>query len=286
MKEFTPQTSEEINLHERGGLTPAHWQEVIRMIGKRSLDAGYEKSLYERFKRSIKDEYTNPHNPIPSKIIAYANKVISGEFPDTGFHHRQYLGRRHWKGISSLDTTDIVKEPRRFPPWPKVSQVTNQEAHVAKLFAMSEMSTTFTLNDYTYVLITKLMTTDLPQFYITKDGEYMDSHDKIFWSRDSWMISYSYDDRDPDPPVRPGIADEASLSYIWLMNSQEAEGDMVHLSPEELSNRLIALGKKEPELVQNRFRAFTRSRSRNADYFVINRACRDSKNFGIPEKEV
>ncbi len=81
MPEREPQISEKVNIHERGGLTPAHWQEVVKRLGE-------------------------PKDETSEKIVAYAQKVISGEFPDTGFHYKEYLGRRH---LSVLERKVIVR---------------------------------------------------------------------------------------------------------------------------------------------------------------------------------
>lgn len=78
------QTSEEINIHERGGLTPEIWQRLLSIL------------------------------PESSKEAAYAKAVITGDLNDVHFTHRQYLGRRHWQNISNLvkESPEAFNNPR------------------------------------------------------------------------------------------------------------------------------------------------------------------------------
>lgn len=94
MPEREAQTSERVNLDERGGLTPAHWQHVINRIGWRKGE-------------------------ISAKIVNYGQKVISGEFPDAGYHHGRFLGQRHWKEIANLQTKN--REMRNLRDGPQKS---------------------------------------------------------------------------------------------------------------------------------------------------------------------
>lgn len=82
------------------------------------------------------------------KIVAYALKVISGEFPDTDFHHRKFLGQRHWRIISTLDSRDKVIIPRKFPPWSKTEYHPNKAAKEFLEYANQEKNYCYTLDDY------------------------------------------------------------------------------------------------------------------------------------------
>jgi len=80
MLEREPQNSERINIHERGGLTSEHWNEIVHAV------------LRERFPNS---------NQIRQDITNYGMSVINGEIKDKNFNHRLFpLGARHWHLIT------------------------------------------------------------------------------------------------------------------------------------------------------------------------------------------
>ena len=75
----TPPSAQETSpLHEQGGITPDHWQEVLRTL---------------------------PNGD--TKIAQYAQAVIAGRIDDRGYTHREYLGERHWKEIRTLNTSKV-----------------------------------------------------------------------------------------------------------------------------------------------------------------------------------
>lgn len=118
-------TSEAINLHERGGLTQTHWREVIGHAGKY-------------------------HDEKVRKIVAYGQHVISGRFPDSGFHHRQYLGSRHWRGLPTGFLTYYYGN--RF--------IVNRLAIETSDYAFYESEAIYTLNDYINDLKTPIYDVD------------------------------------------------------------------------------------------------------------------------------
>lgn len=124
MQERETQAPEQVNLHERGGLTPEYWQEVISRVARNKGE-------------------------IPEKVVAYGRKVLSGEFPDSGFHHREFLGRKHWEIIKGLPVRNSIKVPRSFPLLPPKSvEVDNPIMVETVAFARAEARNSYTLSDY------------------------------------------------------------------------------------------------------------------------------------------
>lgn len=119
-------------LLERGGLTLTHWEEVVNEL----------------------ITYPHRHTPVNvrGKILAYANKVISGEFPDTGNYHREFLGRRHWWEIMGSGLRRIEWIERRLIFFRKTmfsfaykSTELTQQLHQ---YVGHEITNNYTFNDY------------------------------------------------------------------------------------------------------------------------------------------
>ncbi len=113
---------ETTNIHERGGLTQAHWQEAIKWLREWDMRST-AKNLAQNLKRSHygnrkkRNEYVESiygregrETVTSNEIIAYSQKVINGEFPDNGFHHRRYLGKLHWGQISDMRSYSLGNE--------------------------------------------------------------------------------------------------------------------------------------------------------------------------------
>jgi len=94
-----PQAPEQINIHERGGLSKKQWENLIQ------------------------------HSPSDSKITSYAQAVISGRIEDTEYTHRQYLGARHWNKVKDLETPPDVKLYAAFEKYTSYSL----DDHIASL---------------------------------------------------------------------------------------------------------------------------------------------------------
>jgi len=101
------------------GLTKIHWEEVL----------------------------TRGRSYLPPKILDYAAQVLKGNFPEGDFHHRQYLGRRHWLPITDLLVVDTFVIPRRFWGSKKVQKVNPNMLEIV-LFAKREAKLSYTLKDY------------------------------------------------------------------------------------------------------------------------------------------
>lgn len=116
MPEREPQTSEQVNLHERGGLTPEHWQFLSKI--------------------KFKD------NKINRFASALNRGVINGDIET----HRQYLGQRHWREISN--TAEIKLNSALYilvrKIWPDDYVTTRQ----VKGFASREANSYLTLDDF------------------------------------------------------------------------------------------------------------------------------------------
>jgi len=110
------------SIHERGGLGPSGWEEVLRNIPQQN-------------------------DPISTRLRGYGDAAISGKIQDRNFEHRQYLGRRHWKRIE-----DIFNGPYFIPTvkqgllWRKTQEpgIKNEISD----YALLESRASFTLNDY------------------------------------------------------------------------------------------------------------------------------------------
>lgn len=110
------------DIHERGGLTPQHWKIVLDRLGQSPLLDS----------TSIRD---------------YAAAVIHGEFSDINFHHREYLGSRHWKNINTAFADEKpFLVPHRRRPWSRneYPSIVNDIVD----YALLEEHATYTLNDY------------------------------------------------------------------------------------------------------------------------------------------
>lgn len=131
-QEMNPQESSIGPLLERGGLTPTHWEEVLR---RDRSENGIGYNLDPRTHR-------------------YIQAVIKGEIPDSGFCHRDYLGRRNWEEFrQKMDQNDRVTVPRKlgFIPLPsKTVKADNPLMVEAKEFAVHEAERSFTLDDYIF----------------------------------------------------------------------------------------------------------------------------------------
>lgn len=83
MPEWEPQTPEKVNIHERGGLTPAHWTEIFNLLSKNY------RNLRSKDQKLAKD------------IFGYAKSVVAGKIIDKDFQNRNSLDARHWSMVES-----------------------------------------------------------------------------------------------------------------------------------------------------------------------------------------
>lgn len=229
MQERRLQTQEVADLHEQGGLTLSHWQEVVERIGE-------------------------PKNKTEQKLIYYAQKVISGDFPDSGSYHREYLGRRHWQRLSFINTKDKIKTPRKVPPWPKISYIVNPIVEEIKSYAEAETKAVYSLDDY---------------FNSEPFGKYMfDRLNRI------WCSLYSYEEVVPATPggYLPAtssdwsrydehtetftgslkLIDENPILNLFLLTKDEVQ-DPLHTPPQELEQILRSIS---AEILNGRLRAY------------------------------
>src|SRR3989344_2348763 len=126
MPERELQISEKVNLHERGGLTPAHWQGVVKRL---------PSWLRNR------------------ELRVYAQKVIEGEFDGTQDHHQEYLGSRHWFDVLRLFEQVEVRTPRKIgiltlPLLTEVDFLATERAREVRNYASIEKTASYTLNDH------------------------------------------------------------------------------------------------------------------------------------------
>jgi len=228
--EREPKTQERIDLHERGGLTPAHWQEAIKRVGKPD---------YRAFGKQGYDETT-------AKIVAYATKVISGEFPDSGFHHRRFLGQTHWIVLSGIETKDKLDTNRKIafidiPFLIKTDFVENQLAAEVRKYAGLEKSFMCTLDDYLYVntpAAHQYMYDQLNKIWCSiyheeivvpaTPGGYLPATSSD-WSR--------YDEHTDTVKRFSKLTNANSILNLYLLTEEEVH-DPLHTSPEEFESIL------------------------------------------------
>jgi len=236
--EREPQVSEKVNIHERGGLTPTHWQEVVKRIAQGQWRLGETSA----------------------KIVAYAQKVISGEFPDSGFYHRRFLGHRHWRYIAILDTRYKVKTPRRFPPWPKTTWIKNDLPQEIREFARSEQRKTYTLNDYI---------DDLPEKVSVdskRSSEYEESRDFVWdLKKGRWetriysaRLARSYNEYDETSITFEDSVDINLLLSYFLLTKEEVPNPK-HTSPEDMKQILKNAFRSNPVKIQNSLREISQT---------------------------
>ena len=229
-------------LHERGGLTPKHWEEVVTL--REALGFNGEK------------------------IVAYAQKVISGEFPDRGFHHRMYLGQRHWKLLAGqnrfkenvIKRDYSIRKPFTLPLTRiEIVDLASDTFKEAREYARFEAGKSYTLNDY------------LPT--INNSG----------WIGSEWVLSgESYGWKHGTPIGFPDYTEtinydnppESILSRNLLSFAEVP--DPVHTSPETLKAKLLEIVASSPSLIIDRLKA----------RIPELRHLHDSPHFGILEKPI
>lgn len=246
-------------LQERGGLTPVHWEEVVRRTPKPSMQIAPDKY------------------PLWAKIVAYGQKVIDGEFPDTNNHHRMYLGQRHWRLILQLNPRDEVKKSRIFPPWSKTELVTSKFAELVRQYAAFEYSATYTLNDHIASIGSKgdhetWYRYDLPEGYWVRVREVVREPTPGGWLP---ATSHDWSRYDGGTDIVTIRADEIEILNLWLSTKEESQ-DPLHTSPTILTDRLRELAVLKPDEIRERLRVRTPHLSH----------LHDSPHLGILEREV
>ncbi len=239
-------------LQERGGLTSAHWEEIIRRI-------------------------YDPKNPVGAKIVAYGQKVIAGEFPDTNNHHRMYLGQRHWERIVHISPTDKVKKSRIFPPWPKTVLIYSELAERARKYADFERSATYTLDDYIASIGSKgdretWCEYDLPKGNWVRVTEIIRPPTPGGWLP-ATSPNWSYYDGGTDIII--DSTNEEEILNLWLLTKEETR-DPLHTSPTILSEQLREIALRKPDDIRERLKAKTPSLAR----------LHNNPHFGILEQQV
>lgn len=203
MQERETQAPEQVHLHERGGLTPAHWQEVLDLL-----------AIYD--------------NPTRAKITHYGQAVINGEVEDHNFNHRNYLGHRHWDEIASSlrhqkNTSPIAKE--------------------VEIYAILERSVSFSLDDFfdrhkrrygVGVSYKRDIGSIRREDLVWSNNTWRLQVEKTYYP--------PYDpDCDPGPAPDPVLSKKEkskraatqTLLHHWLLNKKEVH-DPLHTSPEQL----------------------------------------------------
>ena len=218
MPEREPQTSERVNIHERGGLTPEHWQEIMKRIGWRKGEIG-------------------------AKIVNYGQMVVSGEFPQGNYHHCMYLGRRHWVLISKkteIKNTTVTK----LLPRTNRNNIRIQLANEAYDFATSEIRRTYTLNDYIQRLGARISTVWGMIEWSNADKVW---EAYINLSRNQ-AIRQLLLGRYREGPVSPKL-----LLGEWLLSENECS-DPQHTEPGILLEKLLLVAAQNPREIQNRLK--------------------------------
>lgn len=222
-------------LQERGGLTVAHWEEVVRRIGK------------------SKDQ-------TDTKVVAYGQKVLTCDFPDTDNYHRWYLGYRHWDKIRSLVRPIEIRQ-----------------------YASLERMNQYTLDDYYHYHFSSSLALNIPYRYETgyQDPEFLVwRQDKHKWrkmrDRSEYrerVVGMDPAGHGPEPVVRELTRswreDRTGFStgwigrfLLWKLLLTEGElRDPKHKSPQEL---LAFVKNSMPsEILNERLREFLTKEGEN-----------------------
>src|SRR3989344_5911367 len=225
MPEREPQIPERIDLHERGGLTPAHWQEVIKRLPPWRNLAGTTGRT-------------------DTKLYEYAWNVIEGEFAGTQGHHQEYLGSRHWSNVLSLFKQVEVRIPRKIgiltlPLLTEVDFLATERASEVRNYASIEKTASYTLNDHIYNL---KLSSDIFGF------QWWNYYEPYIYSTDAYYIDKYSDHRLPSG--RPSaiwlksnkerINDENELLRVWLLTKEDTKNfkDPLRTDPHALERIL------------------------------------------------
>lgn len=200
MKEQQPKLLEEIDTHKEGGLTPNNWRLILEKIDTSKSDKS-------------------------AKIASYAQKVMTGEFPATGFHHRSYLGERHWRSIKGL-VENLEKQG-------------NKLASETLFYARFEQYGTYTLNDY--------IEDDLFSRGVSPPRIFS-GHNEVGWSNidNSWYeyVNVTEEDDQERRELREDVNAKTILN-LWLLDQADV-ADPVHTPPEALLAILLGKARISP----------------------------------------
>lgn len=246
-------------LQERGGLTPAHWKTILWALPIFTL-------LTLRF-----------HDQVMRKISDYAKRYGIPGLDENG-HHREYLGRRHWDYIAQLDAKYHVSTQRSFP-FLGITRINPQLPQEVREFAQAESAETYTLDDFlssehdSNATLNTIMFNDsgynrvlgktLLQWRMMRYWEYSESKPE----NDEWAVV--------EGPIMSRLATANEILAQWLLKEGEIKNPL-YTAPKQLTTRIIALAKEEPQEVRERLRAKT-------SYLTL---LHDSLHFGILEKEI
>src|SRR3989344_2332420 len=219
-------------LHERGGLTLAHWEVLAKIT------------------------------PKASKVREFAKAVLDGRIDPSNFSHREYLGRRHWRIVNTniLDATEGFNKIIGIAFNRRNYQLTKE----VKNYVVSEDGTYISLNDIIKP-IEKVAVSDHidPHEYLKWDGFSRSwQHITIV---EEWELPPDNRDilGDTNFQSMPTIKTSERVQQIksahverilsrFVLLTEDVQTNAVKLSPQELLN--IAQTNVQPEKLQERIR--------------------------------
>lgn len=256
MVEQRPHIPEAADLHEHDGLTPAHWEEVLKRTA------------------GLKD-------PITKKIRAFAEKIVDGEDLDP----KRFLGRRHWQSIAGLDPGKVREQRNLRLGYRTVSVKSSEHADQVREHARKAADLSFTLNDY---LDSK------PSLRLERGDSFevgpfvgVDLDHKggiIYWdkNRDRWVASLSgswsqrYGPEYYDYAMVPLQTKPEDLIEKWLLTPQDLLSQKSMPSPSKLEEMIINQARLDPEKIKTRLKGQTSELSH----------LHENPTFGILEAEL
>ena len=239
------------NIHERHGLTHAHWADIINRLGE-------------------------PQDEISQKLVDYGRKVVDGEFLDNGFHHRQYLGQRHWELVAHLYSNyQNVLLPRKAFLWRK-AVYPNMGNELAD-YALFERNATYTLNDY-IAPFSKGISQDSPltggiplyrEWYSDISGRAIWDHAQRMWKayevRHTRYRSggvYYWGDGSEEPPqeerwdIKLSVVTDQAILQAYLLSLVDVRKPL-RASPNELEKTLFEKAASQPQKMRQLFVAIS-----------------------------
>lgn len=260
-----PSAQESSPLHEQGGLTLKHWEELLNRLYRQRC--------------SFWDSTIRPY----WEIEHYAENVITGGYPDSDLHHRPYLGRRSWKAISALRASSLMQDEiqvkRQYLPFVAKTVPTANPTMVEIVdYADYEAENCYTLNDY----MDEHEASRVRWFDLNDQGVWQTRYDvaetvngpyELFEGGHYFQVTGPHEESHWEwSTVDPKFMKK------WLLSDgefSELVGDKRSISDFDMSEELEKLASRNPDEIRERLKSITPN--------LVN--LHKSPHFGILQKE-
>ena len=229
---INPSAQETSPLHEQGELTPEYWREIHDKLTNEKIRI--DPVFYPRFSPRV-----------ICKVISYAEKVITGEFPSDTEHDREYLGRGHWEMVENIPTLEMHEKPGRIPLLGRLFPDT--------VFINVDNDTLREVRDY--ATREKLIAHPTLEDFLDSDPTNFGAlNDRLEFHKNRGWSGFEYVEVDFDMAAGTSYT-KASLSVAevgellresWYLSEEEAP-NILSNSPEELRQIARDLADKDPE---------------------------------------